>query len=398
MLTYIPIFILFIYLCGNVAYLLIFSIAGLFTKSSKYSSHPVKKSIAILIPSYKEDSIIIETAKHALKQQYPHNLFDVFVIADGLLPNTITALTKLHVNVIPVKFEKSTKARSLKYALRLLPHNYDISLILDADNIIGSFCLEKINHAFNNGYNAVQLHRTAKNMNTSIAILDAASEEINNHIFRKGHRRLGLSSALIGSGMAINHSMFKSIMSSNDIEDNPGEDREINLELLRRDIICEYIDDEMVLDEKVQTGNVLEKQRTRWISAQMHYANKFWIKELKTTICSGPHYIDLAIQTILLPRIILLVLVSIFFLASVILNVSSNIKLLFSPSAWMVLFLGTILSFILAIYGTVSLKVFFKALTSLPIAILSFTRALSKSNSNKHEFIHTPKNITETIG
>jgi hypothetical protein len=49
---------------------------------------------------------------------------------------------------------------------------------------------------------AVQGHRTAKNTNNSWAILDAISEEINNNIFRKGHRVLGLSSAIIGSGMA----------------------------------------------------------------------------------------------------------------------------------------------------------------------------------------------------
>jgi hypothetical protein len=33
--------------------------------------------------------------------------------------------------------------------------------------------------------------------NNSWAILDAISEEINNNIFRKGHRVLGLSSAII---------------------------------------------------------------------------------------------------------------------------------------------------------------------------------------------------------
>ena len=47
--------------------------------------------------------------------------------------------------------------------------------------------LKKINAAFAHGYVAVQGHRTAKNMNTSWAILDAVSEEINNNIFRKGH-------------------------------------------------------------------------------------------------------------------------------------------------------------------------------------------------------------------
>jgi cellulose synthase/poly-beta-1,6-N-acetylglucosamine synthase-like glycosyltransferase len=61
---------------------------------------------------------------------------------------------------------------------------------------------------------AVQGHRTAKNTNNSWAILDAISEEINNNIFRKGHRVLGLSSAIIGSGMAFRYNYFKALMST----------------------------------------------------------------------------------------------------------------------------------------------------------------------------------------
>jgi hypothetical protein len=53
-----------------------------------------------------------------------------------------------------------------------------------------------------------------KNTNNSWAILDAISEEINNNIFRKGHRVLGLSSAIIGSGMAFRYNYFKTLMST----------------------------------------------------------------------------------------------------------------------------------------------------------------------------------------
>jgi hypothetical protein len=58
-------------------------------------------------------------------------------------------------------------------------------------------------------YDAIQCHRCAKNANNDVAVLDGTSEEINNTIFRKAHNRLGLSSALIGSGMCFKYDLFK---------------------------------------------------------------------------------------------------------------------------------------------------------------------------------------------
>ena len=67
-----------------------------------------------------------------------------------------------------------------------LKNDYEIAVVLDADNIMAADFLTKINTAFDKGFTAVQGHRTAKNINNSWAVLDAISEEINNHIFRKG--------------------------------------------------------------------------------------------------------------------------------------------------------------------------------------------------------------------
>lgn len=69
--------------------------------------------------------------------------------------------------------------------------------------------MSDINDLFANpDVEAVQTHRIAKNMNNDMALLDAVSEEINNTIFRLGHAKLGLSAALIGSGMAFRYDLF----------------------------------------------------------------------------------------------------------------------------------------------------------------------------------------------
>ena len=80
---------------------------------------------------------------------------------------------------------------------------------MDADNVTTPNFLAEINRAFESGLHAVQAHRTGKNMNTDIAVLDAISEEINNGFFRSGHNAIGLSAGLAGSGMAFDVHWFR---------------------------------------------------------------------------------------------------------------------------------------------------------------------------------------------
>jgi len=216
----------------SVLYIFIFSVAGLFYRQPSYPKQVTFRKIAVLIPGYKEDTVIREVANDALLQDYPKEYFDVVVIADSFQKDTLDYLKTLPIKVIEVKFDKSTKSKALNKAMEQLTEEYDIALILDADNLMARNFLSKINATFEKGFIAVQGHRTAKNMDTSLALLDAISEEINNHIFRKGHRVLGLSSAIIGSAMAFRYPLFKDLMLS--ITAVGGFDKEIELKELMK--------------------------------------------------------------------------------------------------------------------------------------------------------------------
>jgi 1,2-diacylglycerol 3-beta-glucosyltransferase len=239
-------------------YALIFSIAGLWTQKqvivdAQNLQSPFKR-MAILLPAYKEDAVIVDSARRALTQAYPQQSYEVIVIADSLQPDTLLQLYALPVRVIEVSFDVSTKAKALNVALEQL-HGFDVAVILDADNVMAPRFLHLINIAFNQGWRAVQGHRMAKNKNTSIAILDALSEEIQNHILRKGHRSLGLSSALIGSGMAFDFELFRTLMQQ--IHTTGGFDKELEMRLLKQRIKINYLEKAICYDEKVQNLGVL---------------------------------------------------------------------------------------------------------------------------------------------
>lgn len=84
---------------------------------------------------------------------------------------------------------------------------------------------------------------------------------------------MGLSAALIGSGMAFNYTLFKEIMLS--INAVGGFDRALELSLIKEGEKIYYLQDVDVLDEKVQSHANFSDQRRRWLSAQLHYLVEF---------------------------------------------------------------------------------------------------------------------------
>ncbi|MGF2412502.1 glycosyltransferase family 2 protein [Ferruginibacter sp.] len=388
MLTYNSIQLVILILLGSATlYIFIFSFAGLFYKQSKYVTAKKSRKIAVLIPGYQEDEVIIEVAKSALQQQYPTDLFDVVIIADSFQQETLTALKTLPIKVIEVSFDKSTKSKALNKGMAALSSQYDIAVVLDADNVMALDFLSKINAAFEQGFIAVQGHRAAKNTNNSWAILDAVSEEINNNIFRKGHRVLGLSSAIIGSGMAFKYDYFKQLMST--VTAVGGFDKEIELKMLKAGHKIIYLDDALVYDEKVQKADVFGNQRRRWLSAQLHYFRKDFFNALKHLFLKGNiDYFDKAMQFIQPPRILLLGAVMLLGVSFVVVNFLLNNDFIFS-AGWIIIAVACILSFLFSIPKSFYNANTFKALVSLPKGMLMMLLSLLKIKGANKKFIHT---------
>ena len=267
--------VLYVLFAINILYLLVYSLASLRRKPAKMAPAKEHKRIALLIAAYREDAVIMDTVQACLVQDYPSDRYDVVVISDHMQPSTNEKLRALPIKLLQVDFEKSTNTKSLKAALEYLgKDSYDIALIIDADNIINSSYLVELNSAF--AYpkvQVVQTHRIAKNLNTNMAYLDAISEEINNSIFRLGHVNLGMSAALIGSGMAFEYSLFyKAMMSNTSVG---GFDRVLEMKLLYHRIFFHYLPDTYVLDEKIQKTKNFYQQRRRWLSAQYYSFGEF---------------------------------------------------------------------------------------------------------------------------
>lgn len=380
-------YILIIYLGLSSFYIFIFAFASIFAVRPKMPSFKVMRKYAVLIPGYKEDQVIIDVAADALNQDYSKENYDVIIIADSFKKETLDELSKLNVRIIEVSFDLSTKSKALNAAMNELGDDYDVAIVLDADNIMQVDFISKVNRAFNLGFTAVQGHRVAKNTNTNFAVLDAISEEVNNRIFRKGHRVLGLSAALIGSGMAIDYKYFKNMMKS--IKAVGGFDKEIELQILKETRIIGYLEDAYVYDEKVQKAEVFSNQRRRWLSAQIHYFSKDFLNSVKHLFkYRNFDYFDKAIQFIQPPRIMLLGLLGIINIFSILFNSDEWMM------AWLYVLAALVLTFIFAIPGKFyNFKTLFAVVTLPKAFYLMFLSLLRVRGANK-KFIHTEHTST----
>jgi cellulose synthase/poly-beta-1,6-N-acetylglucosamine synthase-like glycosyltransferase len=385
--------VIFILLSLFTAYIFLFAIAAKLYRSNKYSETEIKSKIAVLIPAYREDKVILKTVEACIAQNYPDDKYEVFVGAHHLSDETISELKKHRVNVVMIEEQMGSKALSLqKIFLSNKQNDFDIALILDADNIMKKDCLQKINHAFHQGFRGVQLHRTAKNLNTNIALLDAISEEINNTIFRKGQRALGFSASTIGSGMAFNYDSLKKIYLKPGIVDNPACDREVEFDQIIDHVIIEYIDDSYILDEKVQDLSSFSSQRTRWNESQLWHIRKFFQSIIKEK--SNKQFWNKFFQNIIPSRFILSLAIVLLLIASVVFELNDINVIRPATIFWIILFIIYHFTLYLSIPGFLKKKKYLISFLYLPLVAFHYIKALFKMKPGRKEFIHTKKHIS----
>ena len=340
-------------------------------------------SFLVLYPAYNEDRVIVPSVRTFLGQYYPYHAFHVAVISDHMKPETNQALSELPITLLQPVFKKSSKAKAMQYAMDQIKENYDYIIIMDADNVVNSDFLQKLNDSCAHGYRAIQCHRCAKNKDNDIAVLDGVSEEINNTIFRKAHNRIGLSSALIGSGMCFDFHWFKENVYK---LSTAGEDRELEALLLKDSIFIKYEPSIHVYDEKVSNKDNFQKQRLRWMTVQIQSLFNLLPYIPQAILAANIDYIDKTIQQALIPRSMLVV--SAFGMSLLV----TAFSLLFSLSwyiKWWCLFITICIALYVATPKQLRSHSVFGKLLSLPKLVWRMILNILKIDRKNTEFIHT---------
>ena len=380
--------ILYVLFAINVLYLLVYSLASLKRDLPVPPSSTKYKRFAILVPAYREDAVIHECVHSCLDQDYPVDCFDVVVISDHMLPETNASLSLLPIRLVEVHFEHSTKSKALNAAMATIGDNYDVALILDADNVIPYNYLKDVNDLYAcPDVEIVQTHRVAKNLNSDMALLDAMSEEINNTIFRLGHVKLGLSAALIGSGMAFRYDLFRDTMAN--IKAVGGFDRELELTLLYQGRHFHYLPETFVFDEKVQNTSDFSRQRRRWLSAQWHYCTVFARYLFKAIAKRNWDFCDKLFQQLSIPRLLLLGFTFLLAFLLSFYNLAWSVK-------WWIIWILLVVALLAAVPRRFCTSRLAAAFQKLPYTFWLMAINIFKLRGANKKFIHTAHGVKDS--
>jgi len=403
-------------------YQFFFAVAGVFYHAPKVAKAASSyRRTVVFIPAYKEDAVILHTTQAALEQDYPADRFAVVVVADQLQPETLAALKEMPVAVVEVNFEKSTKSKALNEALRAvhkigasMKHFKEaaadkgkvgsllsfaerayvfaapqIAVVLDADNVMAPDFLKRVNQRFEQGAEVLQGRRAPKNFQSGLAMLDAASEDTNNHILCRGQRALGFSARLAGSGMAFNYQLFETAMAGIDVVG--GFDKALEFHFTQSKISVQYDENALVYDEKVSAANAFARQRSRWIAAQFQFAAQHLPNVVPSVIRGRFDYANKSLQMALPPRLLL----------PGILAFGLIVNYLFGTdfvAFWALALAFNLGSFLIALPPYVFAFRNLMLWMELPAAFGATVLAMTKLKEAREKFIVTPKTVAVQVG
>lgn len=372
--------ILFLLLSIPVLYLFICALFSLGKYKNPYPPAKVHHRFLVLFTVLRNGKEVIHSINSFLDTQlYPRDKYDIAVAATQLPEEDLVTLLQMPVNIVVPDKEQCTKVYAIQQVMeRYSPAEYDMVIIFNSDNRIVPNALNLFNNAYYSGCDAIQAHRMTENLTTSIAVLNATSEEINNNIFRKAHTRMGFSSALIGSAMAFDFPMFHEIapkLKGSDLS------KAMETALLQQNIYTEYMEEVVCYSKKEESANGYEAQRIGWLRSQ-YSSTIFALKKLPITLLKGEWDYALKLFQWLMPsRFLLIALITLCAIGITLLDFALSFK-------WYTLLGVIIITFIMALPDGEVNKRFKHSIWALPILVFAslfshITRFFQKKKTPK---------------
>ena len=266
-------------------YYFILAFFGFKRKSENKNYTPTKK-FAMIVAAHNEEVVIGKLIESMLNQNYPRELFDIFVIADNCTDNTAQIARKYGVYVYE-RFNKEQKGKG--YALEWMfdkifkmQKKYDAVAIFDADNLVSKNWCKEINSKMLEGYKVVQGYIDSKNPNDSwIASSYSIAFWTQNRMYQLARSNVGLSNQIGGTGFAIDVDILKKFGWGATCL---TEDLEFSCKLILNDEKVGWAHDAIIYDEKPLTLKQSWVQRRRWMQGFTDVASRYFFKLLKKGI------------------------------------------------------------------------------------------------------------------
>ena len=207
-------------ICGVICtlitvYYAITSLAGvLFCKRPERAKQPPRKRIAAIIPARNEALVIGKLVESLIRQDYPRQLFDVYVVPNNCDDDTEAVARAAGAEILGVSGTIRTKGDVLRQAFAQLTETgrYDAYCVFDADNLVAQGFFQAVNDALLDGCHVAQGFRDSKNPYDSwISGSMSAFYWFMSRLYNESRFRLGMSCHLNGTGFMVSDEAIREI-------------------------------------------------------------------------------------------------------------------------------------------------------------------------------------------
>ena len=263
--------ILFLIMTLIVLHFAIIAIAGIFTKK-KYPESNVFNRYGCIIPARNEENTVADLITSIRKTKYPQDKLDIFVIAHNCTDNT-AKIAREHGAICYERFDDAhrTKGYALEFLFDRIEEDYgrmsfEGYFIFDADNLLKSDYITKMNDAFDSGEKIITSYRNTKNFDENWIASTYALHWIRS--IRYNHRArsvLRLATNIQGTGFLFTNEIVKNGWHYTSLT----EDRALTADAVAQGYQITYQNDAMFYDEQPISLKVALRQRTRWAKGHL---------------------------------------------------------------------------------------------------------------------------------
>ena len=323
-------------------------------------------NFAVIVTAYEETFFLPSVIESILKQSYTN--FTIYLVADKC---DITHLIFDDPRVIVLKPETTigSNTGSHSYAINHFIKKHNYVTIVDSDNILDSDYLIEILKTLSLDFKAVQGLRDAKNLDTTVACLDAARDIYYHYYDGEQLFKSGSSATLAGSGMAFETNLYHQFLKQHKVS-GAGFDKVLQNWIVKQNIRIAFNPNAIVFDQKTSQSDQLVKQRSRWINTWFKYFNYGFglvFKGIK----------NLSINQFIFGLVLLRPPLFIFLILSII-ALGVNFILGLNYVIWLLGFTTFILGFLLALINSKTDVKIYKSLIGIPKFMFYQLVSLSK--------------------